>query len=140
MNISDVEAEIGGKIIAAEVGLRVLPWDADSINPPGVLFELPDAYQYDLTYGRGSDEFTLPIVLVVGKTDARTARPALTRYLDGSGTHSLKAIVDSTNTNTYTTCDTVRIQQVADIGPYMVGRVLYLGATLTTRITGQGGG
>lgn len=139
MNISDVEAEIGGKIIAAELGLRVLPWDADSISPPGILFELPTDYQYDLTYGRGSDEFTLPIVLVVGKTDARTARGALTRYLDGSGAHSLKATVDSRPTNTYTTCDTVKIQQAQDIGPYMVGRVVYLGATLATRITGPGG-
>lgn len=139
MNITDVEAEIGSKIIAAEVGLRVLPWDADSVSPPGVLFELPEDYQYDLTYGRGSDEFTLPIVVVVGKSDARTARKALLAYLAGSGPKSLKSIVDNTNTNTYTSCDTVKIQRAQDIGPYMVGRVIYLGATLATRITGSGG-
>jgi hypothetical protein len=139
MNITSVEAEIGAKIIAAEIGLRVLTWDADSLSPPAVLFELPEEYQYDLTYGRGSDEFTLPIVVLVGKADARTARKALTQYLDGSGPKSLKSIVDSTNANTYTACDTVKIQRAQDIGPYMVGRVIYLGATLTTRITGPGG-
>lgn len=138
MNINDVAAEIGDKIIAAEVGLRVLAWDADSISPPGVVFALPTDYVYDTTYGRGSDEFTLPIIVLVGKSDARNARTNLGQYLNGSGPKSLKSIVDSGKTNTYTSCDTVRVQQATDIGPYVAGAITYLGATLDTRITGKG--
>jgi hypothetical protein len=138
VNINDVSAEVGAKIVAAEIGLRVLAWDADSISPPGVLFALPSEYEYDKTYGRGSDEFTLPIVVLVGKADARSARTSLGLYLNGSGPKSLKSIVDSSRTNTYTSCDTVRVQQVSDIGPYVAGSISYLGATLDTRITGKG--
>jgi len=138
MNINNVQEEIGATIVAADAGIRVTPWDADSVNPPAVLFELPEEYDFDLTYGRGSDEFTLPIVLLLGKTDARSARKALGAYLDGSGPKSLKAIVDSSNTNTYVTCDTVKVRKASDIGPYRVGSILYLGATFETRITGPG--
>lgn len=138
MNINDVSAEVGDKIIGAEVGLRVLPWDANKINPPGVIFALPTEYAFDKTYGRGSDEFTLPIIVLVGKTDARNARLHLGEYLNGSGAKSLKSIVDSSKTNTYTSCDTVRVQQVSDIGAYVAGAITYLGATLDTRITGKG--
>lgn len=138
MNINDVAEEVGGKIVAAEVGLRVLAWDANKVNPPGVIFALPTEYEYDKTYGRGSDEFTLPIIVLVGKTDARNARTHLGEYLNGSGTKSLKSIVDSSRTNTYTSCDTVRVQQVSDIGAYVAGAITYLGATLDTRITGKG--
>lgn len=138
MNINDVAAEIGATIVAANIGLRVLTWDADSVSPPGVLFELPEEYEYDATYGRGSDEFIQPILIVLGKSDARSARLQLGQYINGSGPKSLKSIVDSSRTNPYVTCDTVRVQRVTDIGTYMIGRVTYLGATLPTRITGKG--
>lgn len=138
MNINDVTAEIGATITAADVGLRVLAWDADRVPVPGVIFALPTDYVYDQTYGRGSDEFTLPIIVLVGKTDARTARTNLGQYLHGSGPKSLKSIVDSSKTNTYVTCDTVRIKEATDIGSYIAGAITYLGATLNTRITGKG--
>jgi hypothetical protein len=138
MNINDVADEIGGKVTAAEAGLRVLPWDADSVSVPAFILALPMDYQYDLTYGRGSDEYTQPLIVLVGKSDARTARKQLGLYLNGSGAKSLKSIVDSSKTNTYTSCDTVRIQRADDIGAYTVGAVTYLGATLHARITGPG--
>jgi hypothetical protein len=138
MNINDVAAEIGATISAADVGLRVLAWDADRVSVPGVVFALPMDYDYDQTYGRGSDEFTLPIIVLVGKSDARTARTHLGLYINGSGPKSLKAIVDSSKTNTYVTCDTVRVRQATDIGAYVAGAITYLGATLNTRITGRG--
>lgn len=138
MNINDVAAEVGATIVAADIGLRVLAWDADSISPPGVIFALPTEYEYDKTYGRGSDEFTLPIIVLVGKSDSRTARTRLGLYLNGSGPKSLKSIVDSSKSNPYVTCDTVRVQQATDIGPYTAGSIAYLGATLNTRITGKG--
>lgn len=138
MNINDVAAEVIGKITAAGVGLRALKWDADSVSPPGVISALPTEYEYDKTYGRGSDEFTLPLIVLVGKADARNARTQLGEYLNGSGPKSLKSIVDSSKTNTYTSCDTVRVQQATDIGPYVAGAITYLGATLDTRITGKG--
>lgn len=138
MNINDVAEEIGDKVIAAEIGLRVLPWDADTVSAPALVLALPVDYQYDLAFGRGSDEYTQPLIVLVGKSDARNARKHIGLYLNGSGPKSLKSIVDSSNTNTYTSCDTVRIQRADDIGAYIVGAVTYLGATLAARITGPG--
>lgn len=138
MNVNDVADEVGVKLKAAIPDLRVLPWDADSVSPPAVVFALPTDYAYDLTYGRGSDEFTLPIIVLVGKADARSARLRLCEYLAGSGPTSLKSIVDDSPTNQYTSCDTVTVQRADDIGVYIVGAISYLGATLAARITGPG--
>lgn len=137
MNINEVQAEVAGKLETIE-GLRIVPWDADSINPPAVLFAVPERYTFDATYGRGSDSFVLPIVILVGRADARSARKLISEYIAGSGPKSVKATVDDTNTNTYTTCYSVTVRDV-ELDIMRVSSVDYRAAIFNTEIQGPGG-
>jgi hypothetical protein len=77
---------------------------------------------------------TLPVVVLVGKVDARTARDLAAKYLDGSGSSSVKAAVDG---GTYSACDSARTLS-ATVGAYSVAGVTYLGVEFQVDITGQG--
>lgn len=136
MNIADVADEIGTALKAIG-GLRVFPYNADKVTAPAAVVALPDEITYDATFGRGSDTLTLDVYVFVARIDQRTGRDALAAYLDGSGSRSVKAAVDSSATVTYTACDVVRVAKVS-VEPLASGGVDYLGAVFTLEITGQG--
>jgi len=136
MNVLEVQEEIGTKL-ATIVGLRVFEYTVDSVAPPGAIVGLPETITFDETYGRGSDSMTLPLWVMVALSSDRAANAELAAYLDGSGAKSVKATVDGTNANTYTSCDTVTIT-TAEPDYYTSGGVEMLGAKFTVVITGSG--
>lgn len=136
MNVSEVRAEIGVKL-GVITGLRVFPYTVKKVPPPGAIVGMPGVITYDQTYGRGSDRITLPLWVMVAHVDARSAEADLDAYMDGSGTRSVKAAVDSSNTNPYSSCDTVTVT-TAEPDFYTSGAVLLLGAEFTVDITGSG--
>ena len=89
---------------------------------------------FDQTYGRGMDRLTLPVLVLVGKVTARTSRDKLVPYVSGSGTKSIKAVVEA---GTYTSCDTVRVVK-AEFDVIRVGGVDYAAAQFDLDITGSG--
>lgn len=136
MNVQDVMDEIGEKL-AAIPQLRVYPYNVDKIPPPGAIVGFPETIDYDETYGRGSDSLTVPVWVMVSRANAQSAGAQLAAYLDGSGERSVKAAVDRTNTNTYSSCDTVTVT-TAKIGAYTSGGVELIGAEFTVTVTGSG--
>lgn len=136
MDVKAVRDEIGQKL-GAIAGLRVYAYVPDKVPPPGAVVGMPDGIEFDQTYGRGSDEMTIPLWVVVARIDARAGDVALVPYLNGSGAKSIKAAVDSTTTNTYTSCDTVTVTTAA-VGGYTWGGVEMLGAEFTVRVSGSG--
>jgi len=136
MNIEAVQAEIATKLDAVP-GLNVVAYDAESVTPPAVLFAVPENYQYDNTYGRGSDSFVLPITVLVGRASARAARRKINEFISGSGDLSIKRVVDDSASNTYTACHSVTIRDV-ELGTIRVAAVDYLGATFNAHIVGPG--
>lgn len=138
MNIAGVMDEIGAALRTI-AGLRVFPYNADSINGsvPAAIVALPDEIEYDATMVRGGDSTKLDVYVMVARVDKRTGRDALAAYLNGSGAHSVKAALDSSSTVVYTTCDVVRVA-TASVEPISSGGVEYLGAVFTLEITGKG--
>lgn len=134
MNIANVMDEIGAVLDTID-GLRVFPYSAASVRPPAAIVGWPDPITYDTTMARGSDQLTVPLYVVVGTADARSARDALAVYLDGSDTKSIKAAVEG---GTYTAFDTVRVQE-ARVDSFSIAGTDYLGAVFQLDITGQGG-
>jgi hypothetical protein len=134
MNLANVMDELG---VALEnvAGLRVLPYSADRITPPAAIVGWPDPIAYDTTMVRGGDTVTMPLFVVVGKIDARSARDRLAIYLDGAGAASIKAVVES---GTYTAFDSVRVQE-ARVDGISVAGTEYLGAIFQLHIIGPGG-
>jgi len=133
MNLADVMSELADRLDTIE-GLRVFPYTANKVAPPAASVGLPDEYTYDAAYGRGADALTVPIVVVVGKLDARSSHLQLSRYADGSGERSVKAAVEAGETDAF---DSARVTSV-DFAVITIAAVDYLGATFTVDITGKG--
>lgn len=134
MNLASVMDEIATQVDTIS-GLRVYAWPVPAITPPAAVMTYPGSYVFDATYGRGMDRLTLLMAVVVGKADQRSARDRLGAYVNGSGSSSIKAVVQA---GTYTTFHTVRVVDV-DFGEVTIAGTAYLGATFSLDITGQGG-
>lgn len=90
--IGDVMDAIGVSL-ALVPGLRVFDFPPDAAVPPFAFVDMPESIQYDLTYGRGSDRFTLKVYVGVGSQRDRVARDKLAAYAAGT---SIKAKIEST--------------------------------------------
>lgn len=88
-------------------GLQIHAYDEEKITPPAVILSLP-TIKYDLTYGRGMDEYTQRATLFVSAIGgARTRRAALAPYMNGSGKFSIKQALER---HQYTACDLVVVK------------------------------
>jgi hypothetical protein len=119
-------------------GLRAFGYPVARLPFPGAVVGLPDQIAYDQTYGRGSDAMTFPVWVMVARGDERAAALELLAYLNGSGATSVKAALDSTDTNTYAECDTVTVT-TAVTGAYTYNGVDSFGAEFTVEVSGRGG-
>ncbi|MFI7677872.1 hypothetical protein [Actinophytocola sp. NPDC049390] len=137
MDVQAVAEEIAGKADAID-GLRAFGYPIDHPPLPCAVVVLPDEVTYDQTYGRGSDRMTVPLFVFVPRSPDRVAADALAAYLSGSGAKSIKAAVDSTDSNTYTSCDEVTVTR-AVTGSYTYNNKDVYGAEFTVDIAGRGG-
>lgn len=115
-------------------GLRVYAYWPDTVTPPTAVVPLPDAVEYDETYGRGSDSATVPVMVLIGKVADRLVPAALGPYLSGSGDQSVKAALEG---GTYTELHVLRVAR-AEVTAITWGAVDYLGAMFTVEIIGPG--
>lgn len=134
MRLADVMDEIAARLDTIE-GLRVFAYPPGSLTgTPAAIVSYPGTYTYDATYGRGSDEMRLPVVVVVGKPDDLRTRDLLSVYVDGGGASSVKAKLDGDD---YISCSAVRVASVDfDVTP--IGGVDQLAAVFDLDIAGRG--
>jgi hypothetical protein len=116
-------------------GLRTYGYSADAIQVPAAVVTWPDEVTYDAAYGRGADRMVLPVLVLVGKVDQRTARDLLAAYLDGTGPRSVKAAIDAHPGVAY---DSARVTRAVPDGYLDSKGVGYLGARFDIDIIGQG--
>jgi hypothetical protein len=134
MDLAAVMDDIGEALESID-GLRVFPYWAESIAPPAAVVGWPDPLTFDSTMSRGSDEVEgVPVIVMVSKADARSARDQLAAYANGSGTRSVKAVIEAHAATAY---DSARVAR-AEFGVISVGGVEYLAATFSVDLIGQG--
>lgn len=133
MNLASVMDEVATKL-GTITGLRVFAYPPPAVTPPAAVVSYPDSYTYDETYGRGMDRLMLPVVVVVGKATDRTARDAIATYVNGSGTGSVKAGLE---TGPYTAFHTLRVVSV-EFDVVTIAGTEYLAGLFDLDITGQG--
>lgn len=138
MDIKAVADEMAGKL-ATIAGLNAFGYPVGSLPLPGAVVGLPDDIMFDATYGRGSDELSFPVWVMVGRTDDAAAAAELLPYLAGSGATSVKATLDSTTSNTYGSCDVVHVAK-AVTGTYSYNDVDAFGVEFTVTVLGSGSG
>lgn len=136
MILSDVFAELVGKL-APITELRTYTYMPNPLVPPVAFPDLPDGITYDTTFRRGHDSLTVPLNVLVGKVHDKVAHERILAYVDGSGSRSFKALLDTNDTTTYTSCDSVRVAS-AEFAVFPVGEANFLAATFNIEITGAG--
>lgn len=134
MILADVMDQLGDAL-ATISGLRVWRWPSDTITPPAAIVSYPDRMALDLTYQRGGDRITIPIVLVVGKVSDRAARDALSVYCDGAGAKSIKATIDGYDAATAYGLATVT---AVEFDVFTMNSIDYLAATFDVDVVGSG--
>lgn len=133
--------------IMAEVvtRLQTVPSLAVHFGYPGKLNRVPAAVVYpperidfDLTYGRGTDQYPdLIVVVFVRRNTPRQSITDIAPYLAGSGASSIKAKLD-TSTAGYTSAFDVQVLW-ADLDPLAAfGGGEYVAALFHLKITGSG--
>lgn len=133
MIINDVADELVTQLQTIS-GLRVYKGAPGSVSPPAAVVFLPGEQDFSLTYNRGMDHLTWPVLLLVGKVDDSTVVKGLGGYLDGSGTKSIKAVLEA---GTYTSFDAIFVAS-ASTDPETWGDASYAGAMFTVNIYGRG--
>jgi hypothetical protein len=135
MNLDTVITQVATQLDTI-TGLQIYDFPPDQAYPPCAIVAWPDSYDFDLTYGRGGDRMSLPVVVLVGKVSDRAARTNLAAYCDGSGASSIKAVLESASA-AYTAFHTVRVESVTFDVISMAG-IDYMAALFTLDITGSG--
>lgn len=134
MDLALVMDELGEALATIE-GLRVFPYWAEKIVPPAVVIGWPDPLTYDEAMVRGADRVTdIPVIVLVGKVDARSARDQAAAYADGSGARSVKSVIEAHEPSAYDSARVVR----CEFGVTAVAGVEYLAATFFVDLIGKG--
>lgn len=132
MNLDTVMTEVATRLDTI-AGLRVFDHPVDEVQPPTAIVSLPQI-AFDQTYGRGSDRYNMPVVLVVGKAESRASRNNVAPYVAGSGAKSFKAVLEGMTPVSF---DTVVVQGV-EFDVMTWGSVEFLTATFLLDIMGSG--
>lgn len=141
MNLADVMDEVAGVLDNIE-GLRVHAFPADKVTPDAAVVTYPESYEFDATYGRGTDRMTLPVVVLVGRVTDRKARDRIGQYADGSGVKSVKEWIEKFNPSNpfplnWNSFDTARVTTV-EFDIIRVAEVDHLTAEFSLDIVGKG--
>jgi 3-polyprenyl-4-hydroxybenzoate decarboxylase len=125
-----------GEALKVIPGLRVKPYTEQRVMAPMAMVSLPRTYTYDATYDRGSDDIEIPIVVMVGRIDAESARNALGPFVDPHGEMSIKRAVENHQSTVWDIAHVLDAQflVMASSGAE------YLTATFRVRIVGSGRG
>lgn len=133
MIIPDVINQLGDQLDTIPE-LNVFRYVPDTISPPAGIVAIFDTIDYDKTYGRGSDDLVVPIIIAVGRAQDRAAATNLLPYASSPGIQSVKQVIEA---GTYTAFDFVHVASAAtDIVRF--GGIDYWGVTFDLNITGTG--
>lgn len=125
-NLSAIRDGIKARLVTIS-GLRASDLLADAINPPEAVVGGPELINFDVTYGRGADRFTLPVRVYASRASERAGQDKLDSYLMTSGATSIKAAIEGDKT-LGGTVHSVRVTLARGYGAYTIGDVTYLGA------------
>lgn len=133
MNLATVMQEVATRL-ATITGLRAYGYPPDVVTPPAAVVSWPETLTYDESYARGFDHLELPVVVLVGKVSDRATQTNLGRYADGSGSASIKAVLEG---GTYSSFESLRVMRV-DFDVVSVAAVDHAAAIFTVDVIGKG--
>ncbi len=133
MDVRAVMVELGERLRTID-SVQVYDYPPGSASAPAIIVSYPDSITYDETYGRGMDRMALPVVVLIGRPTDRTTVDKMTAFAAGSGSSSVKAVLES---GTYTTFDALRVEG-ADFDVVSLAGIDYMAGMFNLDIWGQG--
>lgn len=115
-------------------GLRVTAYPENRVNPPQAMVSYPRRYSYDATFGNGTEDVELSVVVFVGGRDAGSARNAIGQYVDGIGGTSIKEAIEKHETTAWDIAHVINAEFIIAT----VAGVEYQSAMFRVRILGKG--
>lgn len=118
--------------LATIAGLRTSATLPDQPQPPqAVVF--PERITYDQTFGRGSDDYTFTVLVIVGRIAERTAQTSLDKFCDASGITSIKEAIEGEPTLGGKALD-CRVTEMRGQSSLDVGDATYLTAEFVVQV------
>lgn len=112
---------------------RTFAYPPSALVPPAAVVGWPDEINYDLAMARGGWLATFPMLVVVAKSDMRSARDTIATYLDGVGPSSVRAALDG---GVHVAYDSALVMK-AHVEPVSIAGIEYLAAILDVAVTGR---
>jgi hypothetical protein len=108
------------------VGLRCHASIQDQVAVPAAVVGPPELINWDMTFRRSSDRYTIPVRVYASRASERAGQDLLDGFLAGDGASSIKAAIEADPT-LGGACDSCRVTQARGYGVYQIGGVDYLG-------------
>jgi len=112
--------------LATVSGLRTSATLPDQPTPPQAVV-YPERVIYDTAMGRGSDEYTFVVIVIVGRIAERSAQTSLDAYCNPSGSTSIKAAIEGDQTLGGNALD-CRVTEMRGQSSLTIGDATYLTA------------
>ena len=122
--------------LATISGLRSSAYIPDNPQPP-VAVVMPGRIQYDTAFGRGSDEYSFTIMLIVGRVADRASQTTLDGYCESSGSRSVKAAIEGDRSLGGKALD-CRVTEMTNQGSLAIGDVTYHTAEFSVTVIAAG--
>ena len=129
--ISELRAGIATNL-ATISGLRTSSLMLDNPNPPVAIVE-PTGITYDTSMGRGLDQLTFSVSVIVGRVSERAAQNTLDAYCAPSGSSSVKRAIESDRTLGGKAND-CRVTGLTSYGQVSIGDIIYLAADFAVTV------
>lgn len=118
--------------LATITGLRAAAQLPEQPTPPQAVV-YPQRITYDGAFGRGHDEYTFTVLVIVGRAGERTAQTALDAYCNGTGASSVKTAIEADSTLGGKAID-CRVTDMTGQGALTVGDATYLTAEFAVTV------
>lgn len=134
-SLSDLRSGLATRL-ATITGLRSSAYIPDNPQPP-IAVVMPGRIQYDTAFGRGSDEYTFSIMLIVGRVADRASQTTLDAYCASSGSASVKAAIEADRSLGGKALD-CRVTEMTNQGSLAIGDVTYHTAEFNVTVIAAG--
>lgn len=137
--IADIRAGLVAAVAGIE-GLSARAYTKDIADVPVLMVGGPEI-EYDKTFGRGHDDYTIPMIVICSRVSDEDSQARLDSYLDPYGPLSIKAAVEASvnpGGSLAGVVDDLRVTSTSDYGLHEVGTVEYLAALLMVHVMAPG--
>lgn len=136
MDLAAVMDQVKNRLTSQIADLNGFAYPPGTVVPPAAIVTYPDRVDFGTSYGNGLSRIeSLPVVLVVGKVSDADTRDTIALYAAGSGSRSVRQILES---GTYAAFHTLKVVD-CEFSVYTEAGNTYLAATFHCDITGPGG-